>query len=64
MEEDSSMLMSSVFIVITCVGGGEGWEKGGNGDLVRGPKIGAEDSEHGASKGRGSQLHAKSHHSK
>jgi hypothetical protein len=40
--------MSSVFIVITCVGGME--EKKGQWGLGKGTKNGAVDSKHGASK--------------
>jgi hypothetical protein len=58
-EEDSGMLMSSVFIVFTCLGG-KGRKKG-QGGLCKGTKNGAVDSEHGASKGSGMQLHTKSH---
>jgi hypothetical protein len=54
MEEDWGMLMSSVYIVITCVGRNKG--KSGQWGLGNGTRNGAVDSEHGASKGRGSQL--------
>jgi hypothetical protein len=37
MEEDSGMLMLSVFIVITCVGRKD--RKRGNEDWIRGPKM-------------------------
>jgi hypothetical protein len=39
-------------------------EKKGQWALSKGTKIGTVDSEHGASKGRGSQLCTKSHHAK
>ncbi len=61
-EEDMVMLGSSVFIVITCVGGKEG--KTEQLGLGKGTKNGTVDSEHGTSKGKGSQLHTKSHRSK
>ncbi len=52
-------------IVIAFVGGKEGKKRVKvNGDWVRGPKLWAVDSEHEASKGKGLQLHTKSHHSK
>jgi hypothetical protein len=55
-EEDSGMLMSSVFIVITYVGGKEGrreqWRFG------KGTKNGAVDSEHGASGHQGQRIAA------
>ncbi len=57
-EEDSGMLMSSGFVVFTCLGG-KGRKRGQLG-LGKGAKNGAVDSEHGASKGRGSQLRTKS----
>jgi hypothetical protein len=43
-------------IVLACVGGKRG--------LGKGPKSGTVNSEHGASKGRSSQLHTMSYHSK
>ncbi len=49
-EEDSGMLMSSVFIVIICVGGKEGIK--GQWGLGSGTKNRAVDCEHGASKGQ------------
>jgi hypothetical protein len=45
------MLMSSVFIIITSVGGKEGKRR--QWGLSKWIKNGAVDSEHGASKGRG-----------
>ncbi len=60
-EEDLGELMSFVYIVITPVGGKEG--KRTQWGLDKGTKNGAVDSEYGASKGRGLQLHTKSHRS-
>jgi hypothetical protein len=48
-------------IVPGCVGRKRG--KSGAAGLGKGPKRGAVDSEHGASKGRSLQLHTKSFHS-
>ncbi len=56
------ILMSFVIVVITCVGGKE--EKRGQWGLGKGTKNGAIDTEQGASKGTGLQLHTKSNHSK
>ncbi len=56
-EEDSGMLMLSIIVVFTCMyGKGRKWGQWGSG---QGTKKGAVDSEHGASKGGGLQLHTK-----